>query len=65
MIRFVLGLCGYVPAARLEAMRRRAQYAERASAIHAKHIGRLQFALAALRAQLPNRDKAGKFTRRI
>jgi len=80
MIRFVLGLCGYVPASRLEAMRGRAQKAEdrlmvwqqsqsenntaREDMLMAR-VRVLTARLAALRAQLPNRDKAGKFTRRI
>src|SRR6185312_917067 len=79
MIRFVLGLCGYVPASRLEAMRDRARVAElhlrgtqnfsqrcnEARVTHALRIAALESELTTLRAQLPNRDKSGKFTRRI
>jgi len=72
MIRFVLGLCGYVPAARLEDVRedRRHWYGSwseacRTNARHAQRIAALESELTTLRAQLPNRDKAGKFTRRI
>ena len=80
MIRFVLGLCGYVPAPQLEMMRGRAQKAEdrlmvwqqsqsenntaREDMLMAR-IQVLTTQLATLRAQLPNRDKAGKFTPRI
>ena len=80
MISFLLGLCGYVPASRLEAMLARAQKAEdrlmvwqqsqsenntaREDMLMAR-VRVLTTRLAALRAQLPNRDKSGKFTRRI
>ena len=79
MMQFLFGLCGYVPAPRLEAMRDRARVAElhlrgtqnfsqrcnEARVTHALRIAALESELTTLRAQLPNRDKAGKFTRRI
>jgi len=72
MIRFVLGLCGYVPAPQLEAMREVKDNwfmtwnkTNCVVVVQKRRIATLESELAALRAQLPNRDKAGKFTRRI